>query len=310
MSDDPNNNRGRSTPYNTRSRASLSSQEKLCAHCNTHHPIGDCPAAIEDPSPIRRIVQVQQQVEQVIQQELDTFQVFNDASLPPVEQESQGILPHSYEAALQTVTCAQTTTTQEGDNEPALPSLPIAHTQPQQLQRDDNEDDNTPIIAIAAPVPDTGTWVQRQGGITRLSQHDLYMEGVLQGLARQLSTFMARYDEDRTRMDNFITNTDTNFTNLRREQAETKESVAALNNNLGDHINTLQMDTSGRLTTLDARLTKMEEHGLTTNHTLSMLETKIAQNNREIISIREHLVDVDQNLADVDKSLTSVHIRK
>jgi hypothetical protein len=42
-----------------------------------HHPPGDCPTVMEDvpPSPIRRVAQVQQQVEQVIQQELDTLHV-------------------------------------------------------------------------------------------------------------------------------------------------------------------------------------------------------------------------------------------
>jgi hypothetical protein len=80
-----NNNRGRPPHHhNTRFLVSLTSQDNLiaqdtlCAHCGIQHPAGDCPTAVEDatPSPIRRVAQVQQQVEQVIQRELDTLHVF------------------------------------------------------------------------------------------------------------------------------------------------------------------------------------------------------------------------------------------
>jgi hypothetical protein len=85
-------------------------------------------------------------------------------------------------------------------------------------------------------------------------QQDIRTEGALERLAHQMSTFWDRYESDRARMDNFITHTDTSCTTLQREQAETREN------------------TSGRLDTLDSGLTKMEEHGLATNRTLSMLE--------------------------------------
>ena len=115
-----------------------------------------------------------------------------------------------------------------------------------------------------------------------MRQQDFRTEAILQQLSQQLSTFTARYDDDRTPMDNFITATDANFSNSPREQAKSKEDMATFNNNLGDNINTPQTETSGRLTTLDARLRNMEEHGLNTNRTLSMLETKITQRNQEI----------------------------
>ena len=115
---DNNNNRGRSTPYNTRTRASLSSQNELaqdiilCTCCGAQHPTGDCPTALEDttPSPIRRVAQVQQQVEQVIQQELDTLHVFNEVP-PPTGQDSHGELPNFFEAEFRTFT-------QERENAP------------------------------------------------------------------------------------------------------------------------------------------------------------------------------------------------
>ena len=102
----------------------------------------------------------------------------------------------------------------------------------------------------------------------RMRQEDFRTEAILQQLAQQLSAFTARYDDDRTRMDNFITATDANFSTIRREQAESKEDMATFNNTFRDNIAALLADTSGRLITLDARLTNMEEHGLSTNHSL------------------------------------------
>jgi hypothetical protein len=100
-----NNNWGR-TPHhhNTRFRASLTSQDNpntqdtWCAHCGIQHPAGDCPTAVEGatPSPIRRVAQVQQQVEQVIQRELDTLHVFTDTS-PPALIEQRFMLWHVLE---------------------------------------------------------------------------------------------------------------------------------------------------------------------------------------------------------------------
>jgi hypothetical protein len=80
-------------------------------------------------------------------------------------------------------------------------------------------------------------------------------------------------------MENFMAQTESNFATLR---ASTREDMATLNNTLGDQIDSLRTNTSGCLDTLDARLIKMEEHGLTTNQTLSMLERNINQNNQEI----------------------------
>ena len=118
-----------------------------------------------------------------------------------------------------------------------------------------------------------------------------------------MSAFLDHYETDRARLDTFIVQTDTNLTALQRGQAKTRENVAALNNNLGDHINSSRNDTSGGLDTFDARLTNMEEHGLATNRTLSMLETRITQNNQEIVIIRQHLADVDKSLLSVHKTV-------
>jgi chromosome segregation ATPase len=79
--------------------------------------------------------------------------------------------------------------------------------------------------------------------------------------------------------------------------------MATLNHTLGDRLDSLRTDTGGRLDTLDPRLVKMEEHGLTTNQTLSMLERNINQNNQEIVLIRRNLVDVDKSLISVHKKV-------
>ena len=141
MSDSTNNNdQRRSRRYNTRSRTRLSSQvnlhinlapDTLCALCAAQHPPGDCPAAIEDvtPSPIRRVVQVQQQVEHAIQQELDTLHVFNDA-FHRLEQDSHGVQPNSVGAELQAVALAHTSQ-QDRENAPTLPDVPVAQGLPQ-----------------------------------------------------------------------------------------------------------------------------------------------------------------------------------
>ena len=130
-----NNNTNRGRPphsHNTRFRASLTSQNP-----------GDCPTAVEDaiPSPIRRVAQVQQQVEQVIQQELDSFHVFNDIS-PPTGQDSHGVLPNSF------ATRGVRTSTQEGENAPSLQDVPIAQVRPREHRGDDDTiDDSAPLIA-------------------------------------------------------------------------------------------------------------------------------------------------------------------
>ena len=86
------------------------------------HPPGDCPTVMEDvpPSPIRRVAQVQQQVEQAIQQELDTLHVFNDAVLPTA-QGYQRVLPNSFGEEQQAIAQAQASTP---------PNVPVAHAHP------------------------------------------------------------------------------------------------------------------------------------------------------------------------------------
>lgn len=105
-------------------------------------------------------------------------------------------------------------------------------------------------------------------------------------------------------MEDFMAQTDVNFTVLR---AATREDVAALSNTLGDRIDSLRNNKSGRPNTLDSYLTNMEEHDLAINRSLSMLETKINQNNQEINQNIQEIVLARQHLAAVDKSLISVH---
>ena len=265
MSDsaDNNNDQRPSGRYNTRSRASLSSQHQPDAQDDDDLP----------SSPIRRVAQVQQQVEQAIQQELDTIHVFDE-----VPQAIQGVLPNSFGSVPQ----AQ------------AQDVPVAQAQPHE---GGGEDDGAPLLAIAEPVPPTGMWVQRRGATRHMTLQEIRVDNAIEHLARSVSQLLTRYDEGSTRMDEFITQTSTNFAGLR---ASTREDIATVNNTVGDRIGS----TNGRLDTLGARLTNMEEHGLSTNKTLSMLERKINQNNENIV---QEITLLRQNITDMDKSLISVH---
>jgi hypothetical protein len=239
-----NNNQQPSGRYNTRSRSSLSSQSQpnaqdtLCALCAMQHPPGDCPTVMDiPPSPIRRVAQVQQQVEQAIEQELDTLHVFDDAVLPTA-QGYQCVLPNSFGAEQQATAQAQAPQF-EGETASIPPNVPVARAHSQEHGRDERGD-------VTDDTPDTGTWVQRRGVTMRMRQQDFRTEAILQQLSQQLSAFTARYDDDRTRMDNFtarynddctrmdnfITATDANFSNIHWEQATSKEDMVTFNNNL------------------------------------------------------------------------------
>ena len=130
------------------------------------------------------------------------------------------------------------------------------------------------------------------------------MKGAIKHLTNHVSQLLARYEAGSARMEDFMAQTDANFTVLR---AATREDVAALSNTLGDRIDSLRNNTSGRPNTLDSYLTNMEEHDLAINRSLSMLETKINQNNQEINQNIQEIVLARQHLAAVDKSLISVH---